>query len=114
MILRVFGVVTDGDVRRWILNQSKIDLSLLSTVAPSKFVSAKQGKRVSELNGVLTSGKKQIPMLNEDGVLVGVLSEKTDAIAIGGKSVGAEYPVYAVAEIGNNHQGSLETARKLL
>ena len=53
-------------------------------------------------------------MLNEDGVLVGVLSEKTDAIAIGGKSVGPEYPVYVIAEIGNNHQGSLETAKALI
>ena len=112
---KVTGVVTDGDVRRWILNQPKIDLSLpISIVAPSKFVSAKQGKRVSELNSVLTSGKKRIPLLNEDGVLVGVLSEKTDAIAIGRKSVGPEYPVYVIAEIGNNHQGSLETAKALI
>ncbi len=112
---KVTGVVTDGDVRRWILNQPNIDLSLpISVVAPSKFVSARQGKRVSELNSVLTSGKKRIPLLNADDILVGVLSEKTDAIAIGKKIVGPEYPVYVIAEIGNNHQGSLETAKALI
>ena len=99
------GVVTVGDVRRWILSQSKIDLSLpISIVAPSTFVSARQGKRVSELNSVLTAGKKRIPLVDAEGVLVGVLSEKTDAIGIGGKSVGPESPVYVIAEIGNNHQ----------
>jgi len=111
----VSGVVTDGDVRRWILSQLTIDLSLpISVVAPSKFVSARQGKRVSELNSVLTAGKKRIPLVDADGVLVAVLSEKTDAIAIGGKSVGPEYPVYVIAEIGNNHQGSLDTAKALI
>ena len=55
----VSGVVTDGDVRRWILSQLTIDLSLpISVVAPSTFVSARQGKRVSELNSVLSAGKK--------------------------------------------------------
>jgi N-acetylneuraminate synthase len=112
---KVSGVVTDGDVRRWILSQSKIDLSLpISIVAPSTFVSARQGKRVSELNSVLTAGKKRIPLVDAEGVLVGVLSEKTDAIGIGGKSVGPESPVYVIAEIGNNHQGSLETAKALI
>ena len=79
----VSGVVTDGDVRRWILSQSKIDLSLpISVVAPSTFVSARQGKRVSELNSVLSAGKKRIPLVDAEGVLVGVLSEKTDVVVL--------------------------------
>jgi sialic acid synthase SpsE/sugar phosphate isomerase/epimerase len=111
----VSGVVTDGDVRRWMLSRSTIDLSQpIRIVAPSEFVSARQGKRVSELNSVLTKGKTRIPLVDAGGILVGVLSEKTDVIAIGEKSVGPQYPVYVIAEIGNNHQGSLDTAKALI
>ena len=107
--------MTDGDVRRWILSQSVIDLSQpISIVAPTEFVSARQGKRVSDLNSVLATGKKKIPLVDADGVLVGVLAAKTDALEIGDKSVGPQHPVYVIAEIGNNHQGSLETAKALI
>ena len=33
---------------------------------------------------------------------------------IGTKKIGPNHPVYIIAEIGNNHQGSLETANHLL
>ena len=44
---KVTGVVTDGDVRRWILNQSKIDLSLpISTVKICKCEAREASLRV--------------------------------------------------------------------
>ena len=111
----VSGVVTDGDVRRWMLSRSTIDLSQpISIVAPSEFVSARQGKRVSELNSVLTKGKTRIPLVDAGGILVGVLSETTGVIAIGEKSVGPQHPVYVIAEIGNNHNGCLQRAKDMI
>ncbi len=111
----VSGVVTDGDIRRWLLKQSSVDLSKpISLAAPSKFVSARHGQRVSDLNGVLSSGKKQIPLVDSDGILVGVFTEKGDYLDIGGKLVGPRHAVYVIAEIGNNHQGSLNVAKALI
>jgi N-acetylneuraminate synthase len=112
---KMSGVVTDGDVRRWLLEQPLVDLTQsISVVAPSKYVSARQGQRISDLNNVLVTGKKRIPLLNSRGVLVGVVEEKTGIMKIGTKKIGSNHPVYIIAEIGNNHQGSLETAKSLI
>ena len=35
-------------------------------------------------------------------------------VTIGGKNIGSGYPVYVIAEIGINHNGSVETAKKLI
>ena len=112
---KMSGVVTDGDVRRWLLEQPSVDLTQsISVIAPSKYVSARQGQRISDLNNVLLSGKKRIPLLNSRGILVGVVEEKRDVMEIGTKKIGPNHPVYIIAEIGNNHQGSLETAKSLI
>ena len=112
---KITGVVTDGDIRRWILSQSVVDISNpIAVAAPSSFVSARQGSRASELTSVLATGKKVIPLMDEEGFLVGVVSEKTDTIKIGTRKVGSKYPVYIIAEIGNNHQGSLDVAKALI
>ena len=89
---RLCGVVTDGDIRRWLLRQTEVDLSqCISIVAPKEYVSALKGSRLSELKTVLSTDKKQIPLIDDKGYLVGVVSEKSPSIVIGGKSIGTYY-----------------------
>ena len=112
---RLCGVVTDGDIRRWLLRQTEVDLSqCISIAAPKEYVSALKGSRLSELKTVLSTDKKQIPLIDDKGYLVGVVSEKSPSIVIGGKSIGENFPTYIIAEIGNNHQGSLDDAKQLI
>lgn len=41
-------------------------------------------------------------------------SREPQSVKIGGRRIGAGEPVYVIAEIGINHNGSLETAKKLI
>ncbi|MDC0151500.1 N-acetylneuraminate synthase family protein, partial [Paracoccaceae bacterium] len=112
---RLYGVVTDGDIRRWLLQQKEVDLyKKISVVAPKRYVSALKGSRLSDLRSVLSTDKKQIPLVDNKGVLVGVVSEKKSGVVIGHKQIGTNYPTYIIAEIGNNHQGNLDCAKQLI
>lgn len=46
--------------------------------------------------------------------LDGLLGKKYDAIKIGSRRVGSAFPTYLIAEIGINHNGSLERAKTLI
>jgi len=112
---RLTGVVTDGDIRRWILASETIDLSQpVSSVAPKKYISAVTGSKSAELKRLFSSGKEKIPLIDEMGILVGLVTVKSADFVIGDKKVGNEHPVYIIAEIGNNHQGSLDHAKRLI
>ena len=112
---RLTGVATDGDIRRWILASETIDLSQpVSSVAPEKYVSAVKGSKSAELKRLFSSGKEKIPLIDEMGILVGVVTVKSADFVIGDKKIGNEHPVYIIAEIGNNHQGSLDHAKRLI
>ena len=42
------------------------------------------------------------------------MAERIDAVAVGGRQVGVDEPCYVVAEIGINHNGELDLARRLI
>ena len=109
------GVVTDGDIRRWLLQQSEVDLTQpISLVAPKDYLSAEKGTKLSQMKSILSKDKKQIPLVDGKGHLVGVLTKESQNIIIGDKTIGQNHPTYIIAEIGNNHQGSLDNAKKLI
>ena len=112
---RLTGVVTDGDIRRWLLRQTEVDLSeCISSAAPKNYVSALEGSKLSELNSNSFANKGHIPLIDDNGLLVGVVREKKADLVLGEKCVGNNCPTYIIAEIGNNHQGSLNHAKQLI
>ncbi len=112
---RLCGVVTDGDIRRWLLRDNKVNLSSpISVVAPERYVSALKGSRLSEVQSNLKPGLTEIPLVDENGILAGIIKKNDTDISFGPKSVGEDHPAYIVAEIGNNHQGSLAHAKRLI
>ena len=65
-------------IRRWILASETIDLSQpVSSVAPKKYISAVKGSKSAELKRLFSSGKEKIPLIDEMGILVGLVTVKS-------------------------------------
>jgi N-acetylneuraminate synthase len=112
---RLVGVVTDGDIRRWLMRQSPSDLTMpIKSIVPSKYLSANISAAPTEIQNLFREGIHQVPLVDNDGVLVAVALAKSSFLSIGEKEVGVGKPVYIIAEIGNNHQGNLDQAKALI
>ena len=67
-----------------------------------------------DLEKVFNSSIKTIPLVNNDGVLKAVAESKSLKIKIGNKLISNSSPAFIIAEIGNNHQGDINIAKKLV
>ena len=109
------GVLTDGDFRRWIASCGDIDLSRPVTAAMNPDChSALEGTSPGELAGLLTSQIVALPLLDSHGRIVAVALPATDALQLGSRCIGDGEPSFVIAEIGNNHNGDVGLALKLI
>jgi len=111
----LIGSFADGDFRRWIILQASIDLNCsiaqcMNTAVT--YVLEEQGN--AEIAGRLTERLKYLPVLNELSQVVAVASRKKQSLSFGRLSVSKESPCFVIAEIGNNHNGDIELAKKLV
>ena len=112
---RLMGIVTDGDVRRWLMKQPKIDLTKpIISVAPSSCVSANINDSSDQIKRLINRKIKQLPLVDQDGILKAIATSASQYITIGDKEIGSGKPVYIIAEVGNNHQGKLDEAKALI
>jgi N-acetylneuraminate synthase len=109
------GVLTDGDVRRWITDRPSFDtgVSVLS-VANKSFTFLRQDASHDEIERHFSERISFIPLLDRHNHLVAVAHRGSPEVRIGHFVVGSGAPSFLIAEIGNNHNGSLETARRLI
>lgn len=111
----VEGVLTDGDVRRWLTSAPSLDLNVpVSQVMNRSFQSAPIGEDVDKIRGMLGGKLVAVPLLDNSGRLVGVALPKTNHCEIEGRVIEEESRTFIIAEIGNNHNGSLELALRLI
>jgi len=109
------GILTDGDIRRWLVATDTIDLN-----QPVHAVSNKQYRfaDVNENHDVIAASFDErihfIPLVDRQRHLVAVAWRQTSAVQIGEFEIGPAAPCFVIAEIGNNHNGSVELARKLV
>jgi len=109
------GVLVDGDIRRWLLNSSDCNLeSPVKDILPTKCVTASINTPPLEIKDLFNSKIRTIPLLDDNGFLVAVAESKDTKFKVGTKNISSEDKVFIIAEIGNNHQGSLETAKELI
>ena len=109
------GVLTDGDFRRWIATCGEIDLNRPVTAAMNANCrSAAEGTSASDLNALLSSKIIALPLLDSHGRIVAVARRATDGLQIGSRRIGDDAPCFLIAEIGNNHNGDLNTALQLI
>ena len=112
---RLLGVVTDGDVRRWLMKQINIDLNqTILSIAPHEYCSANLKSSSRVITNLLTGGIRKLPLVDDEGFLKAVATTSSSYIKIGDKEIGVGKPIYIVAEVGNNHQGKIEIAKSLI
>lgn len=109
------GVLTDGDVRRWLTSTHNLDLNVpVSTVMNRRCITASVDADPSDIRGLLSSKIQAVPLLDGNQRLMAVALYGRTSIDIEGRVIDESTPAFLVAEIGNNHQGDLDLAFRLI
>ena len=111
------GVITNGDIIRWLTgnNQpSDMNASVMS-VCNRDFVFARQGDDPASIRQKL-SIVHFVPIVDQFGHLIGVAKSRHghEGIHLGGFEISDASRTFMIAEIGNNHNGDIRLAKKLV
>jgi sialic acid synthase SpsE/sugar phosphate isomerase/epimerase len=111
----LLGVVTNGDILRWMAREVNPNLNIsINKIQNKNFLFATESSTESEIRTLLRK-VQYIPVINELNQVVSVYSNKPSThFQIGKTLIGEGHPVYVIAEIGINHNGDYETAKKLI
>lgn len=111
----LLGSLSDGDLRRWLLEVDQIDLSLsCSAIMNEKCVTFKVGTPQENIKLGFGSGVRCLPLLDEAGRIVSLAFDEFDGFQIGERIISDSTPSFIIAEIGNNHQGDIRIAKRLV
>ncbi|MDA1280207.1 MAG: N-acetylneuraminate synthase family protein [Chloroflexi bacterium] len=111
------GVLTDGDFRRWLLRQNAVQMNdPVSIVANTNQTSALLADEPEHIECCLNEKIKMIPLLDGNDRIVAVARRRKedDATWFGEHPVGPNEPCFVVAEIGLNHNGCVDRAKRLV
>ncbi|NLT26475.1 MAG: acetylneuraminic acid synthetase, partial [Microbacteriaceae bacterium] len=111
------GSLSDGDFRRWLLADPTAPLDAPVSAAANANVRAYSiDAPAAELSAQFQSsrGISHLPLVDARGRLVAVAIDRADVLRIGEHRIGPDEPTFVIAEIGNNHQGDPELARRLV
>ncbi|WP_083782649.1 N-acetylneuraminate synthase family protein [Cyanobium sp. PCC 7001] len=109
------GVLSDGDFRRWVADCSSIDLNAPVTQAMNpRCRTGVMGMSPAELSPLFSPQIQLIPLLDNHGRIAAVAMERARELRIAGRIIGEGAPCFTIAEIGNNHNGSLDLALQLI
>lgn len=109
------GAMSDGDFRRWLVQQKEINLNLpVSRVSRKNLLSARINENHEVLYGYFSERINCIPILDHQDRLVAVGKRGNKGIRIESRQIDEKSPAFVIAEIGNNHNGDLGLAKKLI
>lgn len=109
------GVLTDGDFRRWLVAQDSTRLDgPVSAAMNREFVSARENAPLERIEALLSERIKLVPLVDVQGRLVAVATRGRPVLRIGDVVVDDNAPTFVIAEIGNNHNGSIDLAMRLV
>lgn len=108
---RLIGVVTDGDVRRFLLAGGDVQASVTACMNRA-FHAVTTDRLHTEEARQLRLRYSALPVIDHTGRLVDVLVQGS-RMNIGEFELGADR-VFVIAEIGINHNGSVELAKRLV
>lgn len=110
------GSLSDGDFRRWIVANptGSLDVSC-ADVANADVHSLPGSSPVADITPLMgQSGVHHVPLVDERGHLVALAIDSSDTLRIGQHEIGPGHPAFVIAEVGNNHNGSVDLAKKLV
>lgn len=109
------GVLTDGDFRRWITDHPMFDIDMPALeVANKLFTFLPHDASHEEISRQFSDRISFIPLLDRHRHLVAVAHQGAPETRIGSFVIGPDSPVFVIAEIGNNHNGSIDSAKRLV
>lgn len=111
----LIGAVSDGDFRRWITSHPNFDLNQpIDLVMNQNFVS----KSVYDDAGIISQSfdhdKDVIPLTDEVGRFVALAKKFATGFQVGEHLISEQNKSFIIAEIGNNHNGDVGLAKKLV
>ncbi len=111
------GVLTDGDVRRWLMASRQVDLG--ASVGPllnRSYAFAREDESFAEISRRFSDRIKFLPLVDGRQRLIGIVRQRglREGLRLGDRPIGDDAPVFVIAEIGINHNGCVQRARKLV
>lgn len=109
------GVLTDGDVRRWLVQGDRLTLDVTAlSVANRDFLAMSADSDPAEIADHFSDRIGFIPLTDRHDHLVAIAWRQKIDLTIEGVTIDEDSPAFVIAEIGNNHNGSLELAKRLI
>jgi N-acetylneuraminate synthase len=109
------GVMTDGDFRRWIVDTPDADLQQpVRGVMNIHYVAAGTQDPPSHVASLFNRKHAFVPLLDGHGRLEAIAFDQADQLRLGDHVISRTGPTFVIAEIGNNHNGSLALAKRLV
>lgn len=110
------GLITNGDFLRWTVHQRSVDLEKpVTSLMNRSFISAATDDPRSVVEEKLRK-VLYVPVTDARRRLVGVARNRSphEGLKIGDRLIDEISPTFLIAEIGINHNGSLELAKQLI
>ena len=108
----LIGLISSGDLRRWLIDNLTAgeELALAGQIANTMPISASSLEVASQLLRNLPGRQRYVILLDYRKRVKGVLIERENFLRIGKSQVDRESRTYIIAELGLNHNGSVERA----
>ncbi len=112
---KLLGSLSDGDVRRWLVNSTELDLSIpvkeaMNVNVQSFLISTEK----NEIEKYFKDGIDCFPLVDASGHLTQLAFQRREGFFVADKQISGESASFIIAEIGNNHQGDINLAKVLV
>lgn len=109
------GILTDGDFRRWLVDTTNWNLNQPVSIACNReFLSCPEETPIDEIESLFSREISFIPIVDKRGRLTAIAINQMQDLTIGKFVIAENKPTFIIAEIGNNHNGSIERAKELV
>lgn len=110
----LLGTVTDGDIRRFLIHHNNFHSSMEITKAMNATCHSLSMADAQFAGKFKKENIKALPLLDTARRVVAVAILSADSFCLGGIEISDDAPTFIIAEIGNNHNGLLSDAKKLI